>query len=137
MSKVGTGKGTTAILNTQSIAAPLCITGMSTAEWSSPPLEKICLESDNVEKIPGDIFDANSLTVNFLVDPDHLPDLDDAGLLTIVLPLRAGQSQAASLAGTGFITEINRGELALNTLVAGSLTWTWDGDTGPAFTAAS
>jgi hypothetical protein len=60
--------------------------------------------------------------------------------MTITFPMRSGpggETTAATLAGTGFFTEIGFPTLALGQIQEGTYKISFDGATGPAFTASA
>ena len=89
-----------------------------------------------MEKISADLADAGSFTVEYLFDAS---DADvtlggAAASTTITFPLNGG-STAATLAGTAICTSKKYPDLQNNELQTASATFSWDGVTGPAFTA--
>lgn len=91
------------------------------------------------EKIAADLADAGSFTVEYLFDAT---DADvtlggAAASTTITFPVVGGSGTAATLAGTAICTDKKYPDLMNNELQMGSAVFTWDGVTGPAFTAQS
>lgn len=92
-----------------------------------------------MEKIAADLADAGSFTVEYLFDAT---DADvalggAAASTTITFPLVGGSGTAATLAGTAICTDKKYPDLQNNELQVAQATFTWDGVTGPAFTAQS
>lgn len=88
-----------------------------------------------MEKISADLADAGSFTVEYLFDST---DADvtlggAAASTTITFPSQGGT--AATLAGTAICTSKKFPDLQNNELQTASATFSWDGKTGPAFTA--
>lgn len=91
-------------------------------------------------KLFGDVVDGGAFTVTVLFEGSvGLPALRSAHTATITHPLAAGESVAASEAGTGRVTEINypQGEAGSAEPKTGSFVFTFDGVTGPALTKAT
>jgi len=61
----------------------------------------------------------------------------DGDTLTITWPLFGTQTVAAKLTGTGFFTKISFPDMENNTAQEGSLTWKFNGRTGPTYTVAT
>ncbi len=91
------------------------------------------------EKIAADLADAGEFTIEYLFDAtDADVTLGGAAVSsTITFPLVGGSGTAATLAGTAICTTKKFPDLMNNELQMGSSTFTWDGVTGPAFTAQS
>lgn len=90
-----------------------------------------------MKKLAADLADAGSFTVEYLFDAaDALPTLGGAALsTTITLPLVTSGNTAATLAGTAVCTDRKPPDLMNNEVQVASATFTWDGVTGPTFTA--
>lgn len=93
--------------------------------------------------IPGKILKWEPWEIRYEFNPDDIPPITAvAETLTITCQLPAGQLTAATLAGTGFVVsysppefeDIAEGE---DSVLIGSLTWRWDGTTGPTWTASA
>jgi hypothetical protein len=91
------------------------------------------------EKISADLADAGTFTVEYLFDAtDAAPALGGAAVTTtITFPVVGGSGTAATLAGTAILTDLKIPDLMNNELQVAQATFTWDGVTGPAFTAQS
>lgn len=87
-----------------------------------------------MEKISADLADAGSFTVEYLFDAtDADVTLGGAAVsTTITFP---GTGTPATLAGTAICTDKKFPDLQNNELQVASATFTWDGVTGPTFTA--
>ena len=88
------------------------------------------------EKIAADLADAGSFTIEYLFDAtDADVALGGAAVTsTITLP---GSGTPANIAGTAICTSKKYPDLMNNELNVGSATFTWDGVTGPTYTAQS
>lgn len=90
------------------------------------------------EKVAADLADAGSFTVEYLFDAT---DADvalggAAASTTITFPI-PGAGTAATLAGTAICTDKKFPDMMNNELMVATATFTWDGVTGPTFTAQS
>lgn len=88
-----------------------------------------------MKKISADLADAGEFSVEYLFDST---DADvtlggAAASTTITFPSQGGT--AATLAGTAICTSKKYPDLQNNELQTATATFTWDGVTGPAFTA--
>lgn len=88
-----------------------------------------------MEKLSADLADAGSFTIEYLFDStDADVTLGGAAVSsTITFPSQGGT--AATLAGTAICTDKKFPDLLNNELQVAQATFTWDGVTGPAFTA--
>jgi len=88
--------------------------------------------------IPGDLFDPGEFESEYQFDPDDQPPISGAAeTVTVTFPVPAGQSNGATLAGTGFVTKWKSADLRNNELMVATVTVKWDGKTGPTWTDAS
>ena len=103
-------------------------------------LDKSILSSTGyMKKLAADLADAGSFTVEVLFDAtDTDVALGGAAVsTTITFPVVGGSGTAATLAGTAVCTDKKYPDLKNNELQVAQYTFTWDGETGPAFTAQS
>jgi len=78
--------------------------------------------------IPADLIDWGSAVLTIQHDPDVEPPMDQAAeIITITYALVSGQSVAATLAGTGFATNLTA-SIPLEELMESTLTIKWSGD---------
>jgi hypothetical protein len=90
-----------------------------------------------MKKLVADLVDAGTVTVTF--HPDETADTPQAkatGSLVLTWPLVA-LATAANITGTASITGQKYPDFANNQVQVSSLTFTYDGATGPTFTAES
>lgn len=80
--------------------------------------------------IPGDLTHHSPVSMTVQFDPEDTPTLGSVNTITITF---AG---GATIAGTGFVTAHGWNNIANNERIEGTLTFRWDGDTGPTYTAA-
>lgn len=108
-------------------------------ETSSPPINADTLGDSKEQSLPGDVaqFAECSATFKWLSEEEApaLPTV--AGTFTITWPQRAGETAAQTQSGTGVLTRFKPPSFENGELQEGELSWKWDGDTGPAFTAAT
>ena len=89
---------------------------------------------------PSDLSDPGEITVNVLTDvtSDTPPSRGVVETGTVTWPIHtSGNTTNATLAGTGFITSVELGELINGTLQEWTITFAYDGETDPAFTGES
>lgn len=89
--------------------------------------------------IPADLRDNSDVTGTLIfVATGALPALGTVETLTITHPIHtSGNTTNATTAGTGFISRIGKPNMVNDTLAVLPFSWTWDGETGPTFTAES
>lgn len=86
---------------------------------------------------PGDAVENGETPCEFLWNPASTPPsiTADPETITITYPKRlAASSAAATLAGTGFLKEVEHPEFQLNQACIGKYTIKWDGETPPTYT---
>lgn len=95
--------------------------------------------STNRSYMPGDLNELNEITLDVLFEgATGLPATGTAAeTITITFPIPATGTTAPNIAGTGFITGIQYPSLQTGTLQTGQITISFDGGTGPTFTAAT
>jgi hypothetical protein len=89
-----------------------------------------------MKKIPGDLADPGTISGTAVFAATEVPPspgvVEEA---TITFPLGdVANDVAATLVGTGFLTDVGLPNMALETLMEIAYTFTFDGGTGPAFT---
>jgi hypothetical protein len=133
--KVDTGHGASLVLS--STAYSFNWTSMDLGEAVREAIPDHTLATSNwLTTRPADLSDPGSVTLPFQFDPGTaIADVNGATqTATITFPMASGQTQAATLAGTGFITNVKRPNLQTNVIQDGSITFKFDGKTGPTFT---
>ena len=130
---IGTGNGATITRSGFTVDVRAINIGSQTIDL----LDKSILSTTGfAEKIAADLAEAGSFTVDVLFDP---ADADvalggAAASTTITLP---GTGTPANIAGTAILTDKKYPDLMNNELMVAQYTFSWDGVTGPAFTAQS
>jgi hypothetical protein len=105
-------------------------------------LDDSTLESaGHMEKCAADLTDPGTLSMVVRLDlyaPEELIPDGQQDTITVTAPLTGAMVSGATLTGTGYITTGGGVDsLANNTLVNRTIVWTWDGKTGPTWTAAA
>lgn len=134
MADVGTGASIA--FATSSYAAE--VTAISLSGQSRDPYETTNLATTGGKTFaPGNLVMDGDIEIEFALDPDKTPPIDQAAeSITITFPLPAGGISAATLIGTGFMTNYSI-QMGLEEKMTGSATIRWDGATRPAYTAST
>ena len=115
------------------------ITAIRIGEQTIETLDTSLLSTTGfMTKIAADLADAGEFTVEYLFDSaDGAVTVGGAAAsATITWPLQSGTTEA-TIAGTAIKTSHKYPDFENNTLQPATLRLTWDGETGPAFTAES
>lgn len=139
-----TGNGATLTLalysGTTAITASLALMTITPGELSVPSIDVSTLATSGVtEMIPGDLATPGESSATFkFLSGSAFPTLPSpTGSSVLTFPLASGQTAAATYSGTAFITKLQLPSLQNNQLQTGTISWQYDGDTGPTFTPAS
>ena len=139
MAYVGdTGQGATVTFETTAMTG--CVRSLALPEWVMEAVDASCLaDTGFTKKIPGDLTDAGEAQiVSVFAATEAPPTTGVVEELTITFPIGdPTNTVAATLVGTGFISTTGLPSMATNELMELNITFTYDGDTGPAFTAES
>jgi len=131
-----TGQGTTAVLTSGAIVG--CVRSLTLPELTQEKIDASCLSDVGFMKyVAGDLTEPGEVTMEIIFDPsfDFTGLVSATDTLTITFPLGVDTNTTnATLAGTGFITSYSLPDLSTGTLSTVSVTFSFDGDTGPAFT---
>jgi len=125
---VDIGTGASIAFGTSSFTANITsITPVSGAE--RPAIDTTHLGTTTARTfVPGDLVNWGELEVELQFDIDDRPPIDQvAETITITFPLSALGATAATLAGTGFMTNFGA-EVPLEELMSGSYTVKWSGN---------
>ena len=116
-----------------------CVRSVSLPEFSLEAIDASCLEDAAggfMKKLSGGLVDAGEVQVTFVsVGAPTVPDgVQDT--LTIVVPAASASSSNGTqagytLTGTGFISSSSGGSLEINGLMENTITFVFDGETGP------
>ena len=130
-------QGTTVTLTTGGAVG--CVRSVSLPEFSLEAIDASCLEDavgGFMKKLSGGLIDAGEVQVTYVsVGAPDVPD-GSQDTLTIVVPAVVaassnGTQAGYTITGTGFISSASGGSLEINGLMENSLTFVFDGDTGP------
>lgn len=135
---VSTPQGSTVTFSSQGITLLLTSINVAGEEINVVDVTDLATTSTR-KKIFGKLKDSGTVELEYNIDPDSnvRPVSGTTETMTITLP--TGLTTAASLAGTGAVTSIDAvdGSGGDENPLSGSLTFTWDGFTGPTWTNAS
>lgn len=141
--------GNGAVLSFSDTTNVLAVTKITAGSWSRARVDCSGLEDEGGRKyLPGTLYDHDELQVEGYWDSleDLMLPLDSgsayhefpvAETITLTWPLGTGETTAAKLVGTGFITGITFPEFEDDVIQAGMFTVSWDGNTGPKYTEAT
>jgi hypothetical protein len=139
-----TGNGATLTLalynGTTAITAALDVITVSPGALAVAAIDVSTLAtSGTMEMIPSDLASVgeSSATFKWLTSGTKPTLPSAAGTITLTFPTRTGETTAATMTGTGFITQFQAPSLANGELQVGNVSWQWDGETGPSFTASA
>ena len=118
------------------------VRSMTLPDWVVDKIDASTLSSTGFMKyVPGDLADPGELQIELVFDPtEDLLALAGCGETILVeWPINPCRDltpnlQNATLSGTGYVSTISYGNLALNELNTMTITFTYDGGTGPVFT---
>ena len=127
------GQGATLVLSVDSTIWK--VRGIQLGEWASEMVDITELATTGFMcKIPANITDPGDFTAELVFDPEvDIPTMNAIQTATITFPIaNSANSTPGTLAGSGAITSIawpalNQGEAAFATI-----TFSFDGETGPA-----
>jgi hypothetical protein len=140
-----TGQGATAVLTAAGIVG--CVRSITLPELSQDKVDASCLATIGFMKfIPGDLTDPGECQLELVfdgtydftlggnaADPDGV--VGNIDTLTVTFPVgHELNTSGAILAGTGFITNYSLPDLSTGNLAVVNVTFSFDGDIGPAFT---
>ena len=142
-----TGQNTT--VSFSGLGAISCVRSISLPEFSLESVDASCIDdatpnsppgaSVNAEftkKIPGMLVDAGEVQITMVfapIDSFHIPNgVQDTISVTLPAALNAGSGRV--LSGTGFISSCQAPSIELNGLLEQTITFAFDGDTGPLLT---
>ena len=137
MSAIGdTGQGATVVFDPVSSIGR--VRGIQLPEWVMEKIDASALETVGfMSYIPGDLTDPGDCQIEAVFDSENdIPTNGVIETLTVTLPIAdATNTVAGVLTGTGFITTTGLPNMAINELMTLNITFSFDGETGPAYTA--
>ena len=99
-----------------------------------PVLNKSTLSTTvDEETMPGDLASSTPITIRAYADMDNIPPLKTVETATITYQKKTGQTNGATLAGTGFINSRQGPTSVNNQLCIVEFTFQFDGGTGPTY----
>ena len=116
-----------------------CVRSVSLPEFSLEAIDASCLNDAAggfMKKLSGGLIDAGEVQVTFVsVGAPTVPD-GAQDTLTITVPAASASSSNGTqagytIAGTGFVSSSSGGSLEINGLMENSITFVFDGETGP------
>lgn len=90
--------------------------------------------------IPTDLYEPGEFEIEFEWDQSFsvFPPIAAAPeTITVTFPLKSGELTAATLAGSGFLTEVSGPDVENGSIMRGTATIKWDGKTEVAYTAGA
>lgn len=132
-----TGEGATATFPGITSA---CARSISISGFSVDKIDATCLDSSNFkEYVPSFLKEPGEVSATFRFDGTlPLASVGDVGTATISFGLLDGETTAASVTGSGFITDVSTSEINGSSLIEMTVSFAFDGiGTEPAFTAGS
>jgi len=139
-----TGNGATLTLalfnGTTALTASLSVISITPGAMTVSPVDVSVLATTGyMESIPGDLASIAESTATYKwLTSAVTPTLPSAaGTCTLTFPLRSGETTAATMTGTGYLTSVQAPAMENGTLQVGTVGWQWDGETGPSFTVSA
>ena len=143
-----TSQGTTVAFTT--IGTIACVRSISLPEFSLEAIEASCLSSSGAntppgtgvvaeftKKLPGQLVDAGEISITMVFALDDEPEIPNGLIDTITVTLPSAGSSGGILTGTGFVSSCQMPSLEPNGLLEQTITFVFDGGTGPTYTAGS
>lgn len=124
-----TGQGVTVSLT----GVSGCVRSITLPTFTQEAIDVQCLSNtlgSFAQKIPGGLIDAGEVQVTCTFDAVVVPTF---GQETITITFADG----SSLSGTGFLSNVDNGSAEVGSLMEKTITFTFDGETGPTAAAAS
>ena len=131
-----TGQGTTVALTTGGSVA--CVRSITLPTWSMEAIDASCLSDTGfMKKIAADLTDGGTVQVTAVFEATDSPFAPDGEQDTITVTLPSAGATGGVLSGTGFISECTLPSVEIGGLLEQSFTFTFDGETGPTYTAGT
>ena len=131
-----TGQGTTVALTTGGTVA--CIRSLTLPTWSMDAIDASCLSDTGfMKKIAADLVDGGNVQCTVVFEADDEPFTPDGVSDTITITLPSAGTTGGILTGTGFVSECTLPSMGIGGLLEQSFTFTFDGETGPSYTAGT
>lgn len=131
-----TGQGTTVALTAGGSVA--CIRSLTLPTWSMDAIDASCLSDTGfMKKIAADLVDGGNVQCTVVFEAVDEPFTPDGSQDTITITLPTAGATSGILTGTGFVSEATLPSMEIGGLLEQSFTFTFDGETGPAYTAGT
>lgn len=124
-----------------------CVRSISMPSFDRDKIDVSCLDSSGFkEYIPSYLTEPGELSVTARFDGNDLNELTDIGYqgassseftCTLDFGLLEGETSAATIAGSGFISSVSFSEMNGTSLVELNITFCFDGRVGPAYTTGT
>jgi len=134
-----TAQGTTVVLDAGPVMG--CVRSVSLPEMSLEVIDASCLSDtlgDFMSKLSGGLIDAGEVSVTYLSQggppvPDGTRDTITITVPAVTQPSGSqnGAHSGYTLTGSGFISSASGGSLEINGLVENTITFVFDGYSGP------
>jgi len=131
-----TGQGTTVALTNGGTVA--CIRSLTLPTWSMDAIDASCLSDTGfMKKIAADLVDGGNVQCTVVFEATDEPFTPDGLSDTITITLPSAGTTGGILTGTGFVSECTLPSMEIGGLLEQSFTFTFDGETGPTYTAGT
>lgn len=132
-----TGLGATAVFTDIALSG-LRVRSIGALPLSVDGLDDTALDSLGFyESVPDDLAKVETVEIEVYSDLTKTVPIGTVGTLTITFPKQGVQSVGATISGTGWISKHSLPALGAGNRLITTLTFTFDGKTGPTFTAAT
>jgi len=131
-----TGQGTTVAFTAAGSVS--CVRSITLPTWSMESIDASCLSDTGfMKKIAADLVDAGTVQLTVVFEPTDEPYAPDGTQDTVTVTLPTAGATSGILTGTGFISECTLPSVEIGGLLEQTVTFTFDGETGPTFTAGT
>ena len=131
-----TGQGTSVAFTTAGSVA--CVRSVTLPAWSMETIDSSCLSDTGFgKKIVSDLVDAGSVQITAVMELTDDPFTPDGVNDTITITFPNAGATAGTLTGTGFISECTLPSIEIGGLLEQTITFVFDGETGPTYTAGT
>jgi hypothetical protein len=131
-----TGQGTTVALT--AAGSVVCARSITLPEWSMEVIDASCLSDTGfMKKIAADLTDGGEVQVTAVFELDDDPIAPTGVVDTITITLPSAGATGGVLTGTGYVTSCTLPSIEIGGLLEQQFTFTFDGVTGPTYTAGT
>ncbi len=117
-----------------------CLKSIQLPTMSIEAIDASCLSDTGfAKKVANDLTDAGSVQMTFFIPPGGNMSAPDASqqTLTVTMPAGPNGQAGATITGDGFISEVSGPSIGVGEIVEQTITFTFDGTTGPTLAAAA